>query len=199
MRLQGNIDAAVNGGVAKYRSAFFSPEGGGGGAAAEAGAGAGAGQLVELLAGQLEEQAQLLGEVLQLHGQLAPEPLQVTLTLTCLLSSAISMLHRTSLIFIRNYFGYWIQKMRQWPMSICYFKLVGHSLVSENKFCLCTIEKTSWSQLSSSTGISIYLSITLHEQHSLSLSHLQPLHERLVSLYAEMRTWMVKSQLLGAR
>ena len=45
----------------------------------------------------------------------------------------------------------------------------------------------------------IYLSITLHEQHSLSLSHLQPLHERLVSLYAEMRTWMVKSQLLGAR
>ena len=82
MRLQGNIDAAVNGGVAKYRSAFFSPEGGGGGAAAEAGAGAGAGQLVELLAGQLEEQAQLLGEVLQLHGQLAPEPLQVTLTFT---------------------------------------------------------------------------------------------------------------------
>ena len=78
MRLQGNIDAAVNGGVAKYRSAFFSPEGGGGGAAAEAGAG----QLVELLAGQLEEQAQLLGEVLQLHGQLAPEPLQVTLTFT---------------------------------------------------------------------------------------------------------------------
>ena len=78
MRLQGNIDAAVNGGVAKYRSAFFSPEGGGGGAAAEAGAGAG--QLVELLAGQLEEQAQLLGEVLQLHGQLAPEPMQVTLT-----------------------------------------------------------------------------------------------------------------------
>ena len=154
MRLQGNIDAAVNGGVAKYRSAFFSPEGGGGGAAAEAGAGAGAGQLVELLAGQLEEQAQLLGEVLQLHGQLAPEPLQVTLTLTCLLSSAISMLHRTSLIFIRNYFGYWIQKMRQWPMSICYFKLVGHSLVSENKFCLCTIENPSWSQLSSSTGIS---------------------------------------------
>ena len=85
MRLQGNIDAAVNGGVAKYRSAFFSPEGGGGGAAAEAGAGAG--QLVELLAGQLEEQAQLLGEVLQLHGQLAPEPLQVTLTFTDLLSS----------------------------------------------------------------------------------------------------------------
>ena len=83
MRLQGNIDAAVNGGVAKYRSAFFSPEGGG--AAAEAGAGAG--QLVELLAGQLEEQAQLLGEVLQLHGQLAPEPLQVTLTFTDLLSS----------------------------------------------------------------------------------------------------------------
>ena len=83
MRLQGNIDAAVNGGVAKYRSAFFSPEGGGGGAAAEAGAG----QLVELLAGQLEEQAQLLGEVLQLHGQLAPEPLQVTLTFTDLLSS----------------------------------------------------------------------------------------------------------------
>ena len=80
MRLQGNIDAAVNGGVAKYRSAFFSPEGGGGGAAAEVGAGAG--QLVELLAGQLEEQAQLLGEVLQLHGQLAPEPLQVTLTFT---------------------------------------------------------------------------------------------------------------------
>ena len=159
MRLQGNIDAAVNGGVAKYRSAFFSPEGGGGGAAAEAGAGAG--QLVELLAGQLEEQAQLLGEVLQLHGQLAPEPLQVTLTLTCLLS----MLHRTSLIFIRNYFGYWIQKTRQWPMSICYFKLVGHSLVSENKFCLCTIEKTSWSQLSSSTGISLYL------LHSTSSTH----------------------------
>ena len=165
MRLQGNIDAAVNGGVAKYRSAFFSPEGGGGGAAAEAGAGAGAGQLVELLAGQLEEQAQLLGEVLQLHGQLAPEPLQVTLTLTCLLSSAISMLHRTSLIFIRNYFGYWIQKMRQWPMSICYFKLVGHSLVSENKFCLCTIENSSWSQLSSSTGISIYLSLCTSSTH----------------------------------
>ena len=87
MRLQGNIDAAVNGGVAKYRSAFFSPEGGGGGAAAEAAAGAG--QLVELLAGQLEEQAQLLGEVLQLHGQLAPEPLQVTLTFTYRLSGNI--------------------------------------------------------------------------------------------------------------
>ena len=87
---------------------------------------------------------------------------------------------------------------------MCYFKLVGHSLVSENKFCLsvysvqctiCTIEQPSWSQCSSSTGISN----TLGEQHSLSLLPLQPLHERLVSLYAEMRTWMVKSQLLGAR
>ena len=49
--------------------------------------------------------------------------------------------------------------MRQWPMSICYFKLVGHSLVSENKFCLCTTEKPSWSQLSRYLAPLGYLSL----------------------------------------
>ena len=68
MRLQGNIDAAVNGGVAKYRTAFFSPE-----FSAE---NPSEFSSVECLAGLLEEQARLLEEALDLHGQLAPEPVQ---------------------------------------------------------------------------------------------------------------------------
>ena len=65
MRLQGTIDAAVNGGVAKYKAAFFSGE------TMREDWG-----LVERLAGQLEEQGRLLGDGLQLHGQLAPDQLR---------------------------------------------------------------------------------------------------------------------------
>ena len=68
MRLQGNIDAAVNGGVAKYRKAFFSPE--------YLATHPGEYNQVECLAGLIEEQGKLLGEVLDLHGQLASEALQ---------------------------------------------------------------------------------------------------------------------------
>jgi len=68
MRLQGNIDAAVNGGVSKYRKAFFTRE--------FCAANPSEYSLVECLAGNVEEQGQLLGEVLELHGTLAPEPLQ---------------------------------------------------------------------------------------------------------------------------
>ena len=68
MRLQGNIDAAVNGGVAKYRRAFFCPE--------YLAARPGEYNQVECLAGLIEEQGKLLGEVLELHGHLASEPLQ---------------------------------------------------------------------------------------------------------------------------
>ena len=68
MRLQGNIDAAVNGGVSKYRKAFFTPE--------FCAANPGEFSLVECLAGNVEEQAQLLGELLELHGDVAPEALQ---------------------------------------------------------------------------------------------------------------------------
>jgi len=68
MRLQGNIDAAVNGGVAKYRKAFFSPE--------FSTDNPNEYNSVECLAGFLEEQARLLEEALDLHGQLAPEPVQ---------------------------------------------------------------------------------------------------------------------------
>ena len=68
MRLQGNIDAAVNGGVSKYRKGFFGPE--------YLMANPGEYNLVESLAGALEEQGKLLGEVLELHGYLASEALQ---------------------------------------------------------------------------------------------------------------------------
>lgn len=68
MRLQGNIDAAVNGGVAKYRKAFFCPE--------YLAVHPGEYNQVEYLAGLIEEQGKLLGEVLHLHGQLASEALQ---------------------------------------------------------------------------------------------------------------------------
>ena len=49
MRLQGNIDAAVNGGVSKYRKAFFTPEFRAANPSEEA--------LVESLASQIEDQA----------------------------------------------------------------------------------------------------------------------------------------------
>ena len=68
MRLQGNIDAAVNGGVAKYRKAFYCPE--------YLASHPGEYNQVECLAGLIEEQGKLLGEVLELHGQLASEALQ---------------------------------------------------------------------------------------------------------------------------
>eukprot|EP00092_Neocalanus_flemingeri_P009289 GFUD01009995.1.p1 GENE.GFUD01009995.1~~GFUD01009995.1.p1 ORF type:complete len:1824 (+),score=321.37 GFUD01009995.1:199-5472(+) len=68
MRLQGNIDAAVNGGVAKYKNAFFTPE--------FSTVNPNEQNSVECLAGYLEEQARLLEEALDLHGQLAPEPVQ---------------------------------------------------------------------------------------------------------------------------
>ena len=68
MRLQGNIDAAVNGGVAKYRKAFFTME--------FCSGHPGEYHMVESLASLIEEQSRLLGEVLDLHGQLASEPLQ---------------------------------------------------------------------------------------------------------------------------
>ena len=67
MRLQGNIDAAVNGGVSKYRKAFFTPE--------FSAANPSEQNLLETLASHIEEQATLLGDVLELHGQLATEPL----------------------------------------------------------------------------------------------------------------------------
>ena len=67
MRLQGNIDAAVNGGVAKYRRAFFSSE--------FSAANPSEQNLLETLAAHVEEQSRLLGDVLHLHGQLAPESL----------------------------------------------------------------------------------------------------------------------------
>ena len=67
MRLQGNIEAAVNGGVAKYIKAFFTAEFEGGPSDFN---------LVECLAAHLESLSALLAEGLQLHGQLAPEPLQ---------------------------------------------------------------------------------------------------------------------------
>ena len=68
MRLQGNIDAAVNGGVNKYRKAFFCPE--------YLAAHPGEYNQVECLAVLIEEQGRLLGEVLDLHGHLASEALQ---------------------------------------------------------------------------------------------------------------------------
>ena len=71
MRLQGNIDAAVNGGVAKYRKAFFTSE--------YCAGNPGEYHMVESLASLIEEQSRLLGEVLDLHGQLCQlraEPLQ---------------------------------------------------------------------------------------------------------------------------
>ena len=68
MRLQGNIDAAVNGGVAKYRKAFYCPE--------YLASHPGEYNQVECLAGLIEEQGNLLGEVLDLHGQLASDALQ---------------------------------------------------------------------------------------------------------------------------
>ena len=68
MRLQGNIDAAVNGGFAKYKSAFFTdtfseenPK---------------YTNVLEALAGYIGEQVSLLQDGLQLHGELAPEPVQ---------------------------------------------------------------------------------------------------------------------------
>jgi len=68
MRLQGNIDAAVNGGFAKYKSAFFTdtfseenPK---------------YTHVLETLAGYIGEQVSLLQDGLQLHGELAPEPVQ---------------------------------------------------------------------------------------------------------------------------
>ena len=67
MRLQGNIDAAVNGGVRKYVEAFFTPDFGGSPSEYN---------LVECLAGHVETLSKLLSEGLDLHGQLAPEPLQ---------------------------------------------------------------------------------------------------------------------------
>jgi len=68
MRLQGNIDAAVNGGIEKYRAAFFLPQFSTDNPSEY--------NSVESLAGYLEEQARLLEEALDLHGQLAPEPVQ---------------------------------------------------------------------------------------------------------------------------
>lgn len=67
MRLQGNIEAAVNGGVAKYIKAFFTAEFEGGPSDFN---------LVECLAAHLESLSSLLAEGLHLHGQLAPEPIQ---------------------------------------------------------------------------------------------------------------------------
>ena len=67
MRLQGNIEAAVNGGVAKYIKAFFRADFEGGPSDYN---------LVECLAGHLETLSSLLAEGLLLHGQLASEPLQ---------------------------------------------------------------------------------------------------------------------------
>ena len=67
MRLQGNIEAAVNGGVAKYIKAFFRADFEGGPSDFN---------LVECLAAHLETLSSLLAEGLHLHGQLASEPLQ---------------------------------------------------------------------------------------------------------------------------
>ena len=67
MRLQGNIDAAVNGGVAKYVKAFFTPDFGGSPSEYN---------LVECLAGHVETLSKLLSEGLELHGQIASEALQ---------------------------------------------------------------------------------------------------------------------------
>ena len=67
MRLQGNIEAAVNGGVAKYIKAFFRADFDGGPSDFN---------LVECLAAHLETLSSLLAEGLHLHGQLASEPLQ---------------------------------------------------------------------------------------------------------------------------
>jgi dedicator of cytokinesis protein 3 len=68
MILSGTIDAAVNGGINKYREAFFSPDF----PAGEAGEAVS----VERLAGLITELARLLGEALVLHGELAPEPMK---------------------------------------------------------------------------------------------------------------------------
>ena len=67
MRLQGNIDAAVNGGVAKYVAAFFNSDFGGSPSEYN---------LVECLAGHVETLSKLLSEGLELHGQLATDDLQ---------------------------------------------------------------------------------------------------------------------------
>ena len=67
MILSGTIDAAVNGGINKYREAFFCPE-------FEA-TDPGEANSVESLAGLITELARLLDEALELHGELAPEPM----------------------------------------------------------------------------------------------------------------------------
>ena len=73
MRLQGSIEAAVSGGMTKYKEAFFNGNtvSGGGGKLSSSAAVA-----LESLATHIGEQAKLLQEGLDLHGQLAPEPLK---------------------------------------------------------------------------------------------------------------------------
>ena len=68
MILSGTIDAAVNGGINKYREAFFCPDF----VASEPGEAT----VVESLAGLITELARLLEDTLDLHGELAPEPMK---------------------------------------------------------------------------------------------------------------------------
>jgi len=70
MILSGTIDAAVNGGINKYREAFFSPE------FLASTEQEGEAASVEVLAGLITELARLLDEALDLHGELAPEPMK---------------------------------------------------------------------------------------------------------------------------
>jgi len=68
MILSGTVDAAVNGGINKYREAFFSPDY----LASEPGETSS----VECLAGLITELARLLDEALEVHGELVQEQLK---------------------------------------------------------------------------------------------------------------------------